>query len=318
MGYLDPNHAKLEDLMDIGTGPTLFVDTVAGSATGTGRSWEGAYSTMALAFADLLALHTATAKSGDNATIYARGVIAEQISCPLGVSGVRVIGAAGGRSRHDNGIRWKEAAVPGNAPLCIVHEQGWEFHNLLFVPQATYSALKFWRAEDAVHPDGSHAIVKGCYFVGDDVTTPQGIGVEDYGGHNHMLIEDNEFQGLDFAIKETNAGISSVIRWMIRGNTFRRNKNDIGGNFTRSSILNNTFDTPYHGTTHPIIINLAYTADESGRNVVHNNIFPDIISAIDDDHGYIESTGDIWGGNWASTSTSAASGAPWGGVPADS
>lgn len=300
-------------------GVTLFVNTVAGNDGNSGLTPDKALDTMDAALDKLAALHAAVSKSADNSTIYVIGDVREQLSAPLGVSGVRIVGLANGNNRHDNGMRWRQAATATNAPLLIVHEQGWEFHNILFVPESGYSALKFWRAEDATHPDGSHAIVRGCKFIGPTtIGTPLGIGIEDYGGMHHQLIEDNEFADLDFAIKATNVSIASPLRNTIRRNSFDSNKNDIGLNANLCRILDNTFNTAYNSSTHPIIINLAYTADASGKNVVHNNVFADAITAIDDDHGYIESTGDVWGGNWASTSTSAAAAAPWGGVPADS
>lgn len=273
-----------------GSGPELFVDTVAGN-NGSGLLWSGAYTTMGAAFANLLARHTATAKSADNATIYVRGVIAEQISAPLGVSGVRVIGASGGRPRHDNGVRWKEAAVAGAAPLCIVHEQGWEFHDILFVPQATYSAIKLWRAEDAVHPDGSHAIFKGCKFIG---AAQAGIGIEDYGGMHHVLVEDCEFNDLASGIIATNVSIAAPLRNVIQNNIFEGNKNDIAFNGSKNIVRGNLFRDVYHATTHPITVNLAYTADPATGNSVVDNLFADISANVTIAKGYKPSTGDNW------------------------
>ena len=266
-------------------GLDLYVDTANGSNNNDGLSWEQAKATMAAA----LALAT------DHSSIYVVGDVREQISAPLGIQGVRVIGAAGGRPRHDDGVRWRAAAVAGNAPLLIVHEQGWEFQNILFVPQSTYSALKFWRAEDANHPDGSHAIVRGCKFIGPGgIGTPQGIGIEDFGGMHHMLFEDNEFCDLDFAIKATDVSIANPLRNTIRRNVFDGNKNDIAGNYNRGIVRENIFNTVYHATNHPITVNLAYTADGAVGNQVLDNVFADAAANVTIAKGYKPSTGDIW------------------------
>ena len=302
-----------------GFGPTFYVNTVTGNDGNSGRLPNKAFLTMAAAFAKLLAMQTQTSKSADNAVIEWVGDIREQLTSPLGVSGVTIKSMQGGNNRHDNGDRWRTpASATAATPLLTLREQGWVIDGGAFIPDANAtSCIMFRRQEDATYPDASHGIVRNVRFIG-DVTTPVGIGYADYGGQSHVTIEDCEFEGLTFAIKEVNASIASMNRYLVQRNKFMRGTNDIGGNFYGSRFFDNTFDTPYNSGTHPIIMNLAYTADESGRNIVQNNVFADAITAIDDDHGYVESTGDVWGGNWASTSTSAASGAPWGGIPADS
>lgn len=302
-------------------GPVFFVDTINGLAGNSGLTPDKALTTIEAVFTKLLAMATADADSANNATIYVVGTIAEQLTAPLGVSGCRIIGLANGRNRHDDGARWKEEASAAGAPLLIVHEQGWEFHNILFVPETGYSALRLWRAEDATHPDGSHGVYRNCKFIGNTaIGTPAGIGIEDWGGTHHYLVDDCEFCDLEFAIVAPagSPGIAAPLRDTIQNCFFSDNKHDICMDMSRGRIIHNYFNTAYHGTTHPNIVNLAYLSDVSGKNVVCENYFPDAITAIDDDHGYVESTGDVWANNWASTATSAASGAPWGGVPADS
>lgn len=302
-----------------GFGPTFYVNTVFGATLGNARSPKNAATTFAQVFDIMGDANANKAKSMDNAVIYWVGDVREQLTAPLGVSGVTIKAVQGGNNRHDNGDRWRTpASATAATPLLTLREQGWVIDGGAFIPDANAtSCIMLRRQEDATYPDGSHAIIKNARFIG-DVVTPVGIGIADYGGQSHVTIVNNEFEGLTSALIEVNASIAAMNRYEVNFNKFMRGTNDIAGNFYGSRFLSNTFDTPYHSSTHPIIINLSYTANESGRNIVQDNVFPDAITAIDDDHGYVESTGDVWGGNWASTSTSAASGAPWGGVPADS
>jgi hypothetical protein len=263
----------------------LWVDTVSGSDLHSGVSPETALQTMAAAFAAV----------ADNGTVYVKGVVAEQISAPLGVQGVKVIGYAGGRPRHDDGARWKQAAVAGNAPLVIIHEQGWEFRNILFVPQTGYSAIKAWRAEDAAHPDSSHFIVGGCKFIGNVAFgSAGGIGIEDYGGNHHYLVEDCEFAQLVSAIVATNVSIAAPLRNTIRRCVFDGNTNDVAFNGSRCVVADNRFMTAYHVSAHPVTVNLAYTVDPATGNHVTGNIFADAVGNVTVAKGYKPSTGDVW------------------------
>lgn len=266
----------------------LWVDTVNGNNGWAGTSPETAYATMATAFAAVL----------DNGTIYVKGDVREHLTAPLGIQGVKVIGYTGGRNRHDDGVRWREAAVAGNAPLVIVHEQGWEFHDILFVPQTGYSAIKFWRAEDASHPDGSHAIVKNCKFIGNvAIDAAGGIGIEDFGGMHHQLIEDCEFENLVSGIVATNVSIAAPHRNMIRRNIFQLCTNDIRLNGARSWIMDNLFQMAYHATNHPVTLDLTHTADAGSANngnYVLNNIFADAAADVTIAKGYGPATGDVW------------------------
>ena len=271
-------------------GLDLYVDTVSGTTGGDGRSWESAKSTMAAA----LALAT------DHSQVNVVGDVREQLVAPLGIQGVKIVGAAGGRPRHDDGVRWRQAAVAGNAPLIDIREQGWEFHNILFVPQPGYAAIRCHRAEDATYPDGSHFIVKGCKFIGSGIDVGGvgvGYGIQDFGGMHHALIEDNEFSELEYAIWSGgagNPGIAAPLRITVRNNIFEDNVNDIYTNANRWRILDNYFLSPYVVVTHPNTVNLAATQDVSGRNRVAGNHFADAAADVTIAKGYKPSTGDVW------------------------
>ncbi len=269
-------------------GVEYYVDTVNGSNNNSGLSWEQAKATMAATLALI---------AKDNATVYVVGDIREQITAPLGIQGVRIIGMAGGRTRHDDGVRWREASTAAGAPLLTLREQGWELQNILFVPQSGYSALRAHRAETASYPDSSHFIVRRCKFIGGGgIGTPQGIGIEDWGGNHHYLVEECEFHDLVSGIVAPagSPGIAAPLRNTIRQNVFEGNQNDVcmDGNLCR--VLDNLFMTAYHVTAHPNTVNLAYVSDVSGKNSVIGNFFADATANVVIAKGYKPSTGDRW------------------------
>jgi hypothetical protein len=223
--------------------------------------------------------------AADNDVIRFVGTIKEQLLAPLGVQGVKIIGAAGGRTRHDDGARWTSPDSPAaTTPLLTLREQGWELHNILFVPPADASAVRFRRAESATYPDGSHAIVRGCKFVSDGQT-----GIEDHGGCHHWLIEDCEFAGSDTVLTNgikhvTGAGIAAPLRDTIRRCTFTAVTNAIQLPGTQCVVEENLIG---QGT---IIVD---TSGGSGANFVVDNVFPDAEADIDNAHGYTTHATDI-------------------------
>jgi len=268
-------------------GTIYYVDTVNGSDSNSGLNWDVALATVEEAFA----------KVGDNGLIAIIGDVREQITAPLGVTGVKVVGVAGGRNRHDDGVRWREPATALDAPLVTIRQQGWEFHNILFVPQDGYSAIRAHRAESTTYPDSSHFIVKNCKFIGGAAIGSQaGIGIEDWGGNHHYLVEDCEFHELDNAIVAPSGspGIAAPLRNTIKNCIFEDNVDDIcmDGNLCR--ILNNIFMTPYGTKNHDNTVNMAYVTDVSGANFVIGNIFADATANVTIAKGYGPSTGDVW------------------------
>ena len=275
----------------------LYVDTQHASAGTTGKQGTdpaNPFSTMEAAFNVL--------DSDD--VIIVRGNITEQLTAPQDVFGVRIIGANAGRPRHADGdnvyhaAAWKQSAVAEALPLLTIREQGWEFHNILFVPESGYSAVKLHRTEVAAAMDASHAVFANCKFIG---AAQAGIGIEDYGGMHHVLIEDCEFNDLASAIIATNVSIAAPLRNVIRRNIFEGNKNDIAGNYSKSYVVENDFKDVYHAATHPITVNLAYTADAATGNVVRDNWFADAAANVTVAKGYKPSTGDRWANHVSDT-----------------
>ncbi|MCK9599844.1 MAG: hypothetical protein M0R06_12445 [Sphaerochaeta sp.] len=272
-------------------GNTVFVHSVLGNDNASGRNWDRAVKTMEEAFS----------RVEDHGIIAAIGTFAEQgVLAPLGVQGVRVVGMAGGRTRHDDGVRWKESTVAENTFLVAIREQGWEFHNILFVPESGYAAIRAWRAEDATYPDSSHFIVRRCKFIGPGaIGTFTGKGIEDWGGNHHYLVEECEFDELEFAIVAPagSPGIAAPLRDIIRFNKFEGNKNDICMDMSKGLVQGNIFRNAYNNPAHLNTINLAYVSDVSGANLVVDNHLGDATANIVIAKGFVPSTGDQWR-NW--------------------
>jgi len=278
----------------VGVGNVWYVNTVTGSDKASGKTPTTAFKTMAYAFT----------KVGDNDIIGVLGDVREQIIAPLGITGVSVIGMAGGRTRHDDGVRWREPATALDAPLLTLRNQGWEVHNILFVPQDGYSSIRLRREETTTYPDGSHAVIEGCKFIGGVAHgSHAGLGIEDYGGMHHVLICGNEFSELDGAIIATNVSIAAPLRNLIEDNIFEDNVVCIAMNGSLCTVRRNQLMTPYSATytTH---INMAYTADPATGNFVVDNILADATANVTIAKGYKPSTGDVWR-NWVTDAADA-------------
>jgi len=260
-----------------------FVDSVEGADGNTGTepnttsSNNGPLATMARALA-LVA---------SNDVIHVRGDIREQLTAPLNVEGVVITGNYGGNVRHDDGARWRTPASPvATTPLLTLRMQGWEIHNILFVPAANIAAVRIRRAEDATYPDGSHAIIQRCKFIGDD-GAPVGIGIDDHGGSHHNTIEDCEFMGLVTAIQHTaGAGIASPLRWRILRSWFATNTNHIVLPCNQCVLDGNRFD--------PATVVINTSGGTEGKNYVGINQFSDIEADVDNAHGYTGHATDVW------------------------
>ena len=222
---------------------TWYVDANV-SATGQGKSWANPFLTMAEAFAAV--------SSGD--VIRFRGKIKEQLSTPVQVFDVTVIGE-GNRPRHadstpDGGQEaansWTEPVDEvALTPLVKVQQQGWRFINILFYGGDDNSCIQVFRdgGADDDERDASHTEILGCRFAsGYD-------GVEDSGGCFNVKIDNCIFMAMThYAIAQvTGAGIGTLLQWEVTNNRFIGNANWMGpawsGNYnkiTGNEVLNTT------------------------------------------------------------------------------
>ena len=264
-------------------GAIYFVDANI-AASGDGLSWGNAFKTMAEAFAVI--------GSGD--TIIFRGKVLEQLTTPVQVFDVTIIGA-GNRPRHadstpdggqDAANSWVVPAAPAAAtPLVKVLQQGWKFINILFAGPADAASVLLFRdggAGDAER-DASHAEFHGCRFAsGQD-------GIEASGGPYNIGIYGCRFHDLTgYCINHTaGAGIAACYRWQIVGNDFSKCANWID-KFDGNSweILNNTITQ--------ITTNYIDTSGGAGYNTIVGNRFSVAAAAFDPTGKVKGHATDVW------------------------
>jgi hypothetical protein len=205
-------------------GNDWYVDA-SRSGTGSGKSFDDAFLTMAEAFA----------KIGSGDSIYFTGKIVEQLVTPVQVFDVRVVGM-GNRPRHADSTpaggnthasQWAPPASGGVAAQATVRvlQQGWTFENILFTAvDADAGMIELVRNADSGNSerDASHASIIGCRFAG------AGIGIK-VGASGftelvfNVLVDDNKFNSCTFGI----GGDGQLNQPIIRNNHFTMNTNSI-------------------------------------------------------------------------------------------
>lgn len=291
-----------------GGGPVLYVDSVHGQVGNTGGQGSP-FATMQAAFDKLTQMNGVVAGSASNGVIYVNGDVREQITAPLGVYGVKIIGLVGGNPRNvtasgvvlaGNGAAWRAPASPtAGVPLLTLREQGWEMHNLLFYTKVSIGCVRLRRQEDADYPDASHARFVGCRFMSESALgTPLGFGIEDYGGAYNVSVDGCQFINLEYAIYASNVAIAAPLMWkvgLLSPNIFNLNKNDVFTNASGWVLANNQFLTAYNASTHPNTVNLASTATTTYGNRVFANAFADAAANVTILKGYVKgNTSDVW------------------------
>jgi hypothetical protein len=271
--------------MSFPKGDVYYLDVNYGDNDNDGSSWDEAFATMAKALLSV--------SSGD--TIVFRGKVREQLTAPVGVFDVTIIGA-GNRPRHADvhasgggniaANTWTfPASGSTDSPLLTVLHQGWRFVNIVFAGHATDSCIKLLRSGDegtVLERDASHIEFINCRFAsGQD-------GIEQSGGCHHIGIYGCTFEGLTgTALKHTGgAGIGYPIRWVIKDCEFMSCANIMTAVAAADYLIrNNAFMTT---TT------LLFDFTGGARNVVVDNYF-NILKADFDPTGLVTGTAtDVW------------------------
>lgn len=284
-------------------GKTWYVNATDGSDGDNGRTWTSAFGTMAKAFSVLA--------SGD--TIYFAGKVREQLTTPVNVFDVSVIGA-GNRPHHADSTptggqyataTWTTPASGATtAPLVKVLQQGWRFENILFQGPTDHACINLFRDAGAgdAERDASHAVIRGCRFAGGQ----DGVYITEVAD---VLIEDNLFgsgsSGLTgFAIKGiAGAGQANPLFGIVRGNHFAGNANHFYVTCSNWKIYDNSFDdggTP--NTT--VVCSTVGSGVGGGNNFVYRNYFQTTTANFNspDVDGY---STDVWVQNYSFDATSA-------------
>jgi hypothetical protein len=249
-------------------GKVYYVDANL-ATTGDGLSWEASLPTMAAAFAKIA--------SGD--TIIFRGKIKEQLTTPVQVFDVTIIGA-GNRPRHadstpDGGAdamaSWAAPDAPDNdLALVKVLQQGWRFENILFYSGASAApCISLFRnngADDAER-DASHASIIGCRFA----SGFDGIWVVEVA---NTYIKDCIFNGFTGTaiLGVAGSGIANPLRGHIINCEFQGNANHVYVAMNQWVIRGNIFDDGGTPTT-TIVLNTAGPSANGASCFVVDNYF---------------------------------------------
>lgn len=253
--------------IDSKRGKTYFVDGWYGHDDRSGSNWDNAFLTMEKAF---------TVIASDD-TIYLSGKITEQITAPLGVYDVTIIGACNKpRQSTNNGAMAGYSAywmyeADNKVALLTLREQGWTIDNVCFQAPAstatTAAAILAVRAETATYPDPSHLTIKNCYFAGG------GNGIIDSGGVGFVTLENNTFYAqTGFSVQNiAGAGIAAPLMWQIKGNRFLGMANGIYSAFSHGVIKDNIFTDG--GTPNTTVVLDTAALGGGGNNFIINNFF---------------------------------------------
>jgi hypothetical protein len=246
-------------------GNYYFVDANSGSNSNDGLTWATAFLTMAKAFSVIA--------SGD--TVIFRGKIKEQLTTPVQVFDVTVIGS-GNRPRHadstpDGGQNatntWTIPDTPTTAPLCKVLQQGWRFENILFAGPTDSDCIQLYRDAGAgnAERDASHAEIVNCRFA-------SGYnGINDPGGCFNVLVASCRFQALtNYCILGVgNIGAGQGM-WTIENNHFYGFTNGVKIAGLGCRIRGNSFTDG--GTPNTTVV-LNTTSNGGADNIVVDNYF---------------------------------------------
>lgn len=260
---------------------------VQGSDSNSGRSPLNPFATVSRAFEFI--------DSYD--IIVLAGVVREQLVAPLGVFDVTIVGAGNlprqatsGGVPTGGGSTWMapaSGAVAATALLELI-EQGWAVENILFVPHTSSPGILLTRAEDTVHPDPSHAVIRGCRFAAGTTN----IGVKDVGGCYHIVVEDCIFQ-TGVGIQNTSTGVDVPTLNQFLNNIFDRCTTGISGSYNYSTVRGNRFRMTVNDINFPKI-NMKAVSNQGTSNFVIENYFPDATANYAINKGYTPATSDVW------------------------
>ena len=232
-------------------------------------------------------------------TIVLSGVIREQLTAPLGVFDVTIVGSANQpRQATDSGVptgggsSWLPPTTPtALTPLLTLREQGWKLVNFQMAPTTNSACVRLNTAEDGVNPSAGHAQFLGMYLVGAGVTG--GIGIEDNGGAGFVTIDNCRFQLLaGTAILGLSTAIAVPLGWRVSNNLFLQNTNSIAMSSAQGLFINNVFNQAANDANNKV--NLVAVAAQGSLNQVLYNVFSDAAANVTIAKGYKPGTTDIW------------------------
>lgn len=280
---------------------TYFVDTVNGSDSNNGQSFDSAFATMEQALD--------TVETGG--VIYFIGDVREELISSNLKFDITIIGVGSlhhpdlpSASYHPGASMWRPPASPTAAtPLLELRGRGWKFINIAFDCPVDAAAVKIIENGESGEDEyaGSHAQFLNCLF-------RQGqYGVELSGAGHNILWDGCEFFLMNNAgntgtgIIQTSTTVALGFKNTVRNCIFAGNSS-IGGNdrhivapWQTSHIFNNIF-AKVEGTGKYI--------DLTGGN--DNVVTGNMLGGDYDTGDYVAGTNDLWFGNWCKVTATTA------------
>jgi len=265
-------------------GNVWFADATNGSATGDGKSWSTAFSTIALA--------VAAASAGDR--IYIRGSFTEAVS--IAVAGVRIIGA----DPSPQQAIWAGAA---DAKCLTITASGIHLENIRFRAPARTSGTP---AAVYLSTGATYVRIKNCRFQG---TTGAYYGIYTLGDCDNGVIEDSEFCYFNTATYGTaikSTGASETTGFEIKNCKFRSNLNHIVFPMKEGVIRGNLLPAGGYaaaGTYSTTLTVLGIDVHGLASTVGYNQITQNHLGSLYHQACYYGATGDEWDGNFCTDRT---------------
>lgn len=233
----------------------------------------------------LRTMAAAFAQVGSGDVIHFGGNITENLSTPVGVFDVTIVGE-GNRPRHADahttnngysGATWKAASATD--ALLTIRQQGWRLVNFLMDAPTSDACVDMIRdaASGDSERDSSHAEFLGIKFA----SGATGILVTGTENVFNVRAEGCVFTGLTTAI-DSAGGYAH--QWQIRDNSFLDNTNHIDVGFTNAVIKGNVFGK---------VTTLGVDLTGGATNVVSGNYFMGDYNVLN-----VAGTDDMWAGNF--------------------
>lgn len=281
-------------------GANYYVDSINGSAGGTGLSWATAFSTISLAMTAAAALGATTVRRGGVSIYVAPGAYTEDVETPLNT--VCPFGQLIGVSPTPDsyGAAYITASTAGS-PVLAIRARGWYIAGLEFDALADSACVYF----DGVTTNASApgTVIENCLFVGQQQGL-YGIQVTNTNSNSALsVIRNNRFEGFTSGstagacMQCTDTSNDAPRLWLVEDNHFWDSDNLIKDmSFKECVVRNNTF--------------LAAGANQSPTSMLDNsngsntNFYGNSFGGTYGTTAYNAGSGDDWSGNMAETAGS--------------
>ncbi len=277
-------------------GQNYYVDSVNGSATGSGLSWATAFSTISLAMTAAAALGASSVRRGAFSIFVAPGGYTEDVETPLNTVAPfgRLIAVS--PTPESYGATWLQAST-ALAPALAIRARGWYVSGFEFDALADAACVYFDGVTSNASAPGT--VIENCLFVGQNQGL-YGIQVTNTNTNASLsVIRNNRFFGFasgstaGACMKCTDTSDDAPRFWTVEDNWFGDSDNLIDRmSFKEGIVRNNTF--------------LAAGANQSpdekldNTNGSNTNFYGNSFGGTySQSGGYVAGSGDDWTGNMA-------------------